>query len=140
MNLVGDGFHNFIDGLIIGGSYLVSIPIGIATTVAVLLHEVPQEIGDFGVLVHGGFSRKQAIMFNFITALTAILGAVLALILFDYVGNLTKFLLPFTAGGFIYIAASDLIPEIHQEKRPWRSLLTLVFLSLGIFLMFLIKD
>ncbi len=135
MNLVGDGFHNFIDGLIIGGSYLVSIPLGIATSVAVLLHEVPQEIGDFGVLLHGGFSRKKALFFNFLSALTAVLGAIIALVLFNYVEGLTRFLIPFTIGGFIYIAASDLIPEVHKETDKVRSLMSLFSFVLGIMVM-----
>jgi len=117
MNLVGDAVHNFIDGLIIAGSYLVSIPVGIATTLAVLLHEVPQEIGDFGVLIHGGFSKKRAIFVNFLTALTAILGVIIALVLHKYVGNITSFLIPFAAGSFIYIAGSDLIPELHKQNK-----------------------
>ncbi|MFH1749487.1 MAG: ZIP family metal transporter [bacterium] len=138
INLVGDGFHNFIDGLIIGGSYLVSIPLGIATSIAVLLHEVPQEIGDFGVLLHGGFSRRRALFFNFLSALTAVLGAIVALVLFDYVGGLTKFLIPFTIGGFIYIAASDLIPELHKETDTGRSFISLLSFILGILVMLLL--
>ena len=114
MNLFGDGVHNFIDGLIIAASYLVSIPIGIATTIAVILHEIPSEIGDFGVLLHGGFSKGKALFFNFITALTAVLGAIVSLLISSYVDNLTTFLIPFAAGGFIYIAGSDLIPELHK--------------------------
>src|SRR3989344_119423 len=77
-NLIGDGFHNFIDGLIIAASYLVSVPVGLATTLAVILHEIPQEIGDFSVLLHGGFSKRKALLFNFLTALIAVFGALLA--------------------------------------------------------------
>ena len=98
MNLFGDGVHNFIDGLIIGSSYLASIPVGIATTIAVILHEIPQEIGDFGVLLHGGFSKSKAIFFNFATALTSVLGAAAALAIGSYTGQVTKFLIPFAAG------------------------------------------
>ncbi|QQG39991.1 MAG: ZIP family metal transporter [Candidatus Aenigmatarchaeota archaeon] len=139
MNLLGDGIHNFIDGLIIGASYIVATPIGIATTLAVVLHEIPQEIGDFGVLMRGGFSRKKALLFNFITALTAVAGAGVALALNSYVGGLTDFLIPFAAGGFIYIAGADLIPELHKESGALQSLLQTAALMLGLFVMLLLK-
>ncbi|MFA6281015.1 MAG: ZIP family metal transporter, partial [Candidatus Omnitrophota bacterium] len=114
LNLLGDGVHNFIDGLIIGATYSVSIPLGIATTLAVILHEIPQEIGDFGVLIHGGMSIKKALFFNFLSAITSILGAVFALIVGSHMKGFTAALVPITAGGFIYIAGSDLIPELHD--------------------------
>ncbi|PJA48587.1 MAG: ZIP family metal transporter [candidate division SR1 bacterium CG_4_9_14_3_um_filter_40_9] len=120
MNLVGDFVHNIIDGLIIGASYLVNIPTGIATTLAVVFHEIPQEIGDFGVLIHGGFSKKRALLVNFLTALSAIIGLVVALLLASKVGNIEAFLVPFAAGSFIYIAGSDLIPELHKDHGPER--------------------
>ena len=135
MNLFGDGVHNFIDGLIIGASYLVSIPVGIATTLAVILHELPQEIGDFGVLLHGGFSRAKALLFNFVTALTAVLGAVISLLISSYVENITTFLVPFAAGTFIYIAGSDLIPELHKEVKVEKSLMQLIAIVLGVLVM-----
>lgn len=135
MNLIGDGFHNFIDGAIIAASYLVSIPLGIATSIAVIAHEIPQEIGDFGVLVHGGFSRGKALMMNFLSALTAVLGALLVLLLSMKVETMTAFLVPFTAGGFIYIAGSDLIPELKKETGPFRTLLQLAAILCGIGLM-----
>jgi zinc and cadmium transporter len=134
-NLVGDGVHNFIDGLIIGASYLVSMPVGIATTLAVILHEIPQEMGDFGVLTHGGFSRRKALFFNFTTALTAIVGAIVSLILSSYIANITTFLIPFAAGVFIYIAGSDLIPELHKEVKVKKSLLLFSMFVLGILIM-----
>src|SRR3989344_3976870 len=93
--LVGDALHNFIDGLIIGASYLVSIPAGVATTLAVALHEIPQEIGDFGVLIHGGFSKGKALMLNFLSAITAILGGLLGFFLNNYTQETIQFLLPF---------------------------------------------
>ena len=134
MNLFGDGVHNFIDGMIIGASYLISIPVGIATTIAVVLHEIPQEIGDFGVLLHGGFSKKKALLFNFLTALTSIIGAIVALTIGTYSEHLTTFLIPFAAGSFIYIAAADLIPELHKEKDTKKSIGQLVTMILGILL------
>ena len=137
MNLVGDGVHNFIDGLIIGASYLVSIPVGIATTIAVVLHEIPQEIGDFGVLLHGGFTKKKALFSNCLTAITALIGALVALLLSSSVENLVLFLVPFAAGNFIYIACTDLIPELHKDSvKISYSLLQVVFFLLGIAVMF----
>jgi zinc and cadmium transporter len=135
MNLIGDGVHNVIDGLIIGASYLVSMPVGIATTIAVVLHEIPQEIGDFGVLLHGGFSKKKALMFNFLTALGAFLGVVIALVLYKYVENIVFLLAPFAAGSFIYIAGSDLIPELHKESGGRKSIKQFILFVLGIAIM-----
>ena len=137
-NLIGDGLHNFIDGMVIAGAYLLNIQAGFATTIAVIIHEIPQEIGDFGVLVHGGFDRKKALFFNFLTALTALLGAIIVLVLGIYVKNLTLFLIPFTAGGFIYIAGSDLIPELHKETRPKQSFVQFISLVLGILITLLL--
>ncbi|MFA4937090.1 MAG: ZIP family metal transporter [Patescibacteria group bacterium] len=136
LNLVGDGFHNFIDGMIIGASYLVSIPLGLATTLAVLFHELPQEIGDFAILLHSGFSKRKALFFNFLSALLAVLGAVLILWLGAGIGvKITSPLLALTAGGFIYIATVDLIPELHKESNLGKSLIQLVALLFGIGLM-----
>jgi len=135
MNLIGDALHNSIDGMIIAASFIAGPTLGIATTLAVVFHEIPQEIGDYGVLVHGGFKRMQALFLNFAAQLTAFIGAVLILFLNLEVKELTTYLLPFTAGGFIYIAGSDLIPEIQKEVALRRSLIQLVALLLGIALM-----
>ncbi|MFA5992729.1 MAG: ZIP family metal transporter [Candidatus Pacearchaeota archaeon] len=141
MNLIGDGVHNLIDGLIIGASYIVSIPIGIATTIAVIFHEIPQEIGDFGVLVYGGYTKKRALFFNFLISLTAFIGLLIALSLGSFSSNLTYYLLPFAAGNFIYIACSDLIPELHRDKfvKLSHSFGQLVAFVLGILIMVLLK-
>lgn len=133
--LVGDAVHNFIDGLVIAASYFVSIPVGIATTLAVIFHEIPQEIGDFGSLLYAGFKKAKALLFNFFTALTAVAGALIVLILNINDGEFTKFLIPFAAGGFIYIASSDLIPELHKDTDPKKSFWQLVSFILGIALM-----
>ncbi|MBN1543852.1 ZIP family metal transporter [Candidatus Woesearchaeota archaeon] len=135
MNLVGDGFHNFIDGVVIAASYLVSIPLGVATTFAVILHEVPQEMGDFGILIHAGFRKSKALLFNFASALTAVLGALLTLFIGARFAGITGVMVPFTAGGFIYIAGSDLIPELHKECAPAKSLLQFLAIVLGIAIM-----
>lgn len=135
MILFGDAVHNFIDGLIIGASYLASIPIGIATTLAVILHEIPQEIGDFGSLLHGGFSKSKALFFNFLSAIAAVFGAIIILILGPYFGEMTTFLVPFAAGGFIYIATADLIPELHKEVGIKKSIFQLLSFAIGILIM-----
>lgn len=132
MNLFGDSIHNFIDGLIIGASYLVSIPVGIATTLAVIFHEIPQEIGDFGVLLHGGFTKTRALFYNFLTALTAVVGGIIALIIGTRTEHLTSFLIPFAAGSFIYIAGSDLIPELHKEVSLKKSIAQFVVMLCGV--------
>ncbi|MFH1803190.1 MAG: ZIP family metal transporter [archaeon] len=133
MNLVGDALHNFLDGIIIAASYLISIPAGIATTIAVLFHEIPQEIGDFGVLLHGGFTKSKALLLNFLSALFAILGAVLTLLLTSTITNLEFILVPIAIGGFIYIASSDLIPQLHKHSdKIGKSLLQLIVFILGI--------
>jgi len=137
MNLFGDAVHNFIDGLIIGGSYLASIPLGVATTLAVVFHEIPQEIGDFGVLMYGGFNRSRAIFFNFSTALTAIFGTIVALSVGFLIQDFIPFLIPFAAGNFIYIAGSDLIPELRKEEpRLLKSALQLTAFVLGVLILF----
>lgn len=135
MNIFGDTIHNFIDGLIIGGSYLVNIPLGFATTIAVILHEIPQEIGDFGVLLHSGFTKTKALLYNFLTSLSAFAGAIIALSLGLKSESFFLFLIPFAAGSFIYIAGSDLVPELHKEKRTSKSILQLCFFLLGIVIM-----
>ena len=139
MNLLGDAVHNLLDGVVIAAAYAVDIRVGVATTIAILFHEIPQEMGDFGILIHGGVSRKRAIFFNFVTALTALAGAVVTILLIDLVDQLTVFLIPFAAGTFIYIAGSDLIPQLHKEKAVRDSLLQLLFFSLGIAIMVMLR-
>ena len=139
VNLIGDAVHNFIDGLIIGGAYLSSVPVGVTTTLAVILHEIPQEIGDFGVLLYAGFKPRKALLFNLATALTSVLGALTALYLSGYVVGLTGFLLPFAAGNFVYIAGSDLVPELQDQKDVGKGLVQLGLMGLGVLLMYLVK-
>ena len=137
MTLFADALHNFVDGLLIGASYLVSLPIGITTTIAVVLHEIPQEIGDFGVLLHAGFSRRKALWVNYLAATTAILGTILALLIGNRVEGLSSFIVSFAAGGFLYLAGSDLVPELHKENTISKSLIQFAAILLGIGLMFL---
>ncbi len=138
MSLTGDAVHNFIDGLLVAASYAVSFQIGLATTLAVIFHEIPQEIGNFGVLVHSGYSVKKALFFNFLSALTAILGAITALVLGFWQEFFASYLLPLTAGGFLYLAGSDLLPELHHDVRPKSSLIQLFLIILGITIMALL--
>lgn len=138
MNLIGDGFHNLLDGVMIAASFMIDPSLGVATTLAVVFHEIPQEIGDFSVLIYGGFSKAKALFFNFVSALVAILGAILTLALGSRFTNLVPLLIPFTAGGFIYIAGSDLIPELKKETNLKKSFLQLLGLLLGIGLMLLL--
>lgn len=139
MNLIGDGMHNFIDGAIIAASYLADIRLGVTTTIAVLLHEIPQEMGDFGVLVHGGYTKKKAILMNLLSALMAVVGAVIVLLFGKFLINYIDLLLLFTAGGFIYIASADLIPEINRHYRGWAlSSVELLFFLLGMVVMLIL--
>lgn len=138
MNLIADGVHNLIDGMIIGASYLAGFHVGLTTTIAVILHEIPQEIGEFGILIHAGFSRGRALLLNFLSASLAIVGAVLALTVGARVEHFSLYMMPFTAGGFIYIAGSDLLPELHKESRPGRSLQQFAAIAAGVGLMLLL--
>ncbi len=139
LSLIGDGVHNFLDGVMIAASFCISVKLGVATTIAVILHEIPQELGDFGVLVYGGFEKKKALLFNFCTGLTAVLGALFGYFMADTIQNFSRFILPLTAGGFIYIAASDLIPQLHKEPDRKHSSLAFFAFLMGIFLMALAK-
>ena len=140
MNLIGDAFHNFLDGVVVAASFMTNFSLGLATSLATIFHEIPQEIGDFGVLIHGGFTHKKALLLNFASALTAVLGAVLTLFVGMKFVVLSKLIIPFTAGTFIYIAGSDLIPELHKETQLWKSTIQLMGLILGLFLMFILKE
>lgn len=135
MNIFGDAMHNFIDGVLIAISFSAGIPLGIATTVAVLFHEIPQEISDYSILVNGGLSVKKALMVNFMSASLAMVGALLALQMGKSISGFTEALIPFTAGGFLYIAGSDLIPELHHNTEVKKSLLQLTMLIAGVAVM-----
>lgn len=132
MVLITDGVHNFIDGIIIAASYMVSVEVGIATTIAVILHEIPQEIGNFGVLVHAGYTRMKALWFNFLSALTSFAGAGLAILLGTLTESFALWLLPIAGGGFIYVALSDLIPELHKDRRVSQGVIQVVAIVVGV--------
>ena len=139
MNLFGDSIHNFIDGLVIAGVFFVDIKLGAITTFAVALHEIPQEIGDFGVLLHAGFSRIKAVILNYLVASTIVLGGFVGYFVSFYSEDIIKYLLPFAAGGFIYISSSDLIPEIRKEPSFKKSSIAFAVFLLGIAIMYAVK-
>lgn len=132
LNLFGDGVHNFIDGLIIAAAYMVSIPVGVATTLAVVLHEIPQEIGDFGLLLHKGLKRAQVLLVNVASAAVSLAGALLTYLIGESIQGILPILLSLAAGFFIYIALSDLIPEIHSEDRKSVALTETLLLLIGV--------
>lgn len=136
--LVSDGLHNFLDGLVIGVSYFAGIEVGIATTLAVILHEIPQEIGDIGILLHAGFSKARALLFNLLTALTAFIGAGLAILAAEYTVLFIAVIVPVAAGGFLYIAGSDLVPELHKTSDVKKSVWQFGGMIIGFSLMFLL--
>lgn len=133
--LFSDGVHNFLDGMIIAASFLVSIPVGIATTIAVILHEIPQEVGDFGVLLHSGYTKKRALWLNFLSGLSAVLGAIVLFTLGANVEAAALWFLPLAAGGFIYIAVADLIPELHKTKEVKHSIVQILAVMVGVIAM-----
>ena len=137
--LIGDGLHNFIDGIIIATSFIVSIPFGIITTLLIIGHEVPQELGDFGVLVHGGFSKTKSLVYNLLSQLTCVVGGLVGYFLSTSIEGIIPFILPFAAGGFIYISASDLVPELHKEPEIKKSISSFAFFIIGVLITLLIK-
>lgn len=137
--LMADALHNIVDGILIAASYLVSIPLGISTTLAVAAHELPQEIGDFAVLVHSGFSRAKALLYNFLSALTAIIGALITLFFAGSVEGLEMYLVPIAAGNLLYIAVADLIPELHRNTGLRSIMIQFAGLAAGILLIWTIN-
>jgi zinc and cadmium transporter len=137
--LFGDAVHNFVDGVIIAASFIVSIPFGLITTVLIIGHEIPQELGNFGILVYGGFSKGKALLYNFIAQLTAVLGGIVGYFLSNSVKHLIPFVLPFAAGGFVYIAACDLVPELHKQPDLRKSLNAFAFFIIGIIFILIVE-
>jgi zinc and cadmium transporter len=133
-NLVGDALHNFVDGSIIAGSFLVSTELGIATSIAVVLHEIPQELGDFAILVRAGLKPRRALRLNALSALAAVIGAIATLAV-SSVGDLERYLVPATAGAFVYIASTDLLPELHKEPDARKSVVQLIGVVAGVAVM-----
>ncbi len=140
MNLFGDGVHNIIDGIILASAFSVSPALGWPIALSIALHEIPQEIGDYGVLLYAGFTKGKALLYNLIAASTVILGVVLGYFMINYIQHINNFLLPFAAGGFVYIAMSDLIPELHKEKTLARSLISFAVVVLALLMMYLLSS
>lgn len=140
MNLLGDAIHNFLDGIIIATAFLVNIPFGIIVSLAVILHEVPQEVGDFGVLIYGGLKVKKAILLNFLVALTAFAGAVFAYFLASHISGVIPYFIALSAGSFIYIGAVDLMPELHKELDKSKSIIQVIAFAIGITAMYVLMQ
>jgi len=136
--LIGDAFHNAIDGVVIATSFLTSTELGIFATLSVVFHEIPQELGDFGILIKGGFSRTKAFWFNILSGSTAIIFGVLAFYTLDAIRVLIPYALAFSAASFLYIALADLIPEMHRKTSLKDSIAQIMLISLGILVIYLI--
>lgn len=140
MNLLGDAVHNFLDGIIMATAFLVNIPLGIVVSLAVIFHEVPQEIGDFGILVYGGIKRTKALLLNFLVALTAFAGAIAAYYLIIWIEEIVPYLIALSAGSFIYIGAVDLLPELHKEISKRKSIIQLIAFGIGIIVIYVLMQ
>ncbi|MBI5051419.1 ZIP family metal transporter [Candidatus Micrarchaeota archaeon] len=138
LSLIGDGVHNFFDGAAIAASFMVDPQIGFTTTFAIILHEIPQEIGDFSLLIYSGFSKTKALVYNFLSGILSVAGALAFYYLSPLVEHSESLALAFTAGAFIYIAAADLVPEIHKEKEWKKSFLQLLTVLVGVTLIWII--
>ena len=131
--LIGDAFHNFIDGILIAGAFLADYHLGIVTAISVVFHEVPQEVGDFAILLKNKYSKKKAFGLNIVSGLSSVIGAVLAYFLMDQMQFLTPYVMGIAAASFIYIALADLIPDLHHHFSVKESLIQIVLLTAGIF-------
>lgn len=136
----GDFVHNFVDGLLIAGAFLLDFSTGVLTTFIVMVHEIPQEIGDFSVLIHGGYKKFEALKINFVSALSAVIGGIAGFFIFDRVASLTPYAVLIAAGGFLYIALTDIVPELHGTKeRSKRIYESIIFVVTLIFMKFLLE-
>jgi zinc and cadmium transporter len=136
--VVGDGFHNFVDGAVIAAAAMTSVPLGITTAVAVTAHEIPQEVGDFAILLHAGYSRSKALMLNVLSALANVAGAVAAFFAFDSLPVLLPYFLALAAASFLYVAMADLIPGLHRGRTDASSLRQIVLIAAGVLTMMVI--
>lgn len=132
LSLYADGIHNFVDGILIGATWMFSPELGLATTLGIILHEIPQEISDFGILLRAGFNKRKALLFNFISACTAILGTVITLWIGVEFSQISIYMLPIAAGGFIYLATGCLVPEILRDTTKKNLVVNIVFILLGL--------
>jgi len=139
LSLFGDGLHNFLDGMIIAATFFIDVKLGLVTTAAVALHEIPQEISEFGVLVYSGFSKRKALLFNFFSASTVVAGGIISYFLEGFLGQWITLFLMFAVGTFMYIAASDFVPEIRKEEGLKRSVGLLSVFVMGVSLMWILS-
>ncbi len=139
MVLIGDGAHNFFDGVIIAASFLNNFNLGVLSTFAIILHEIPQEIGDFGVLLSTGLKPKKVILYTFVAQLTAIAGGLITYFFLTNLAQFTQLFLPIAGGGLLYIATSDIIPELNKEVKLKENLFQIIALVLGITVMYYLK-
>jgi len=137
-SLVGDSIHNFLDGIVIAAAFLVDFKVGLATSLAIIIHEIPQELGDFGVLIRAGFTKQKALLYNLLTALLCVLGGILGFVFLQSIEFIIPYVIAITAGGFIYVAVSDLIPEIRNEMSLKKSLINILIIAIAIAIMVLI--
>jgi len=139
LNLVGDGFHNFIDGLVIASAFAAGPAVGVPVVMSIIFHEVPQEISDFGVLLYAGFSKLKALWYNFLSALVSVVGVLIGWFVLGIYPDLLPILLAFAAGGFIYIASSDLIPELNKHRDARHAISSFVVFIAAVVFMYVIK-
>ncbi len=132
MILIGDAFHNFIDGVVIAASFLISIPLGIAVSLSVIAHEIPQEVGDFGILLHSGYSKKKALIWNTISSATTLPAAIIAYFALEKIHNIIPYVMAISAASFLYIALADLYPELHRKTGIKHSIIQIVLMLAGI--------
>ena len=136
--MIGDTFHNFVDGAVIAAAVLTSVPLGVSTAIAVAAHEIPQEIGDFAILLHAGYSRRKALLLNVLSALASAAGAIGAFLAFDIVPRILPYFLVLAASSFLYVAMADLIPGLHRGRTDANSLRQIILIALGIATMVLL--
>ena len=130
--LVGDAFHNFVDGAVVAAAVLTAIPLGVTTAAAVAAHEIPQEVGDFAILLHAGYSRSRAMMLNVLSAASSALGAIAAFFAFDSIPRLLPYFLALAAASFLYVAMADLIPGLHRGRTDASSLRQILLIGAGV--------
>lgn len=140
MILLGDAFHNAIDGIVIAASFLTSIEMGVFVSISIVFHEIPQELGDFGILLKSGFSKRKALLYNMLSGSSAIIAGIAAFYYMDAAKSFIPYALAFSASSFLYIAMADLIPEMHQKTKLKESILQILLISIGIFTIYFIKN
>lgn len=137
--LTSDAIHNFADGMIVASAFLAGIPTGVSVAGAILLHEIPHELGDFGILVHGGYSTRQALKANLMTGLMATVGAALTYYFVEMVPTIQQMLIPVTAGGFLYVSLADLVPQLHEQTDVKENIQQIILFSAGFLISLALK-